>query len=226
MKADEIECRISETKEKYVRLLLYKTARTDAALLDEKFGIFGWRNEYKEIDGKMYCGIGIKSPDGEWVWKWNVGTESNTEAEKGQASDALKRAGFTWGLGAELYTAPDIQIWSPKVNITVTNGKPRCYERFSVKKIEYDEKGNIRDLLITNEKDKEVFKYVGGKTFKTDGIDPKPIVEEEPLATENQIKNVVWMISKGYCTYDGDLDKLTMAQAEEFIQAYKERAKR
>ena len=230
LKADEIECRIAETKRTsngngYVRLLLYKTARTDAALLDEKFGIFGWRNEYKEIDGKMYCGIGIKSPEGEWVWKWNVGSESNMEAEKGQASDALKRAGFTWGLGTELYTAPDIQIWEPNIEIKGTSDKPKCYEKFSVKKIEYDGDGKIRDLLIVNEKGKEVYKNIGGKTFKADGIDPKPIVEE-PLATDNQKKNVIWMISKGYCTYDGNIDDLTMAQAEAFIQQYKEATKK
>lgn len=232
LKADEIECRISETKEKYVRLLLYKTARTDAALLDEKFGIFGWRNEYKEIDGKMYCGIGIKSTEGEWVWKWNVGTESNTEAEKGQASDALKRAGFTWGLGAELYTAPDIQIWSPRVKIESYNGKPRCYEKFSVKQIEYDDAGKIMDLLIVSEKGKEVFKFRNGKEVKySDGIDPKPIAEEkkitqevirEPMATDEQKMKILTTsqnIDKLLAYYKiKSIQDMTMAQAEDALQ--------
>lgn len=171
LNASEIECRISETKmasngKGYVRLLLYKTARTDAALLDEKFGMFGWQNEYKVIDGKMYCGIGIKSDSGEWIWKWNVGTESNTEAEKGQASDALKRAGFTLGLGTELYSAPDITIWSPTVEIKEANGKARCYERFDVKEIGYDDNENINLLVIVNSKGKEVFR-MGGYASKT-----------------------------------------------------------
>ena len=38
LRADEIECRISEVdmQGRFLRLLLYKTARTDAALLDDK----------------------------------------------------------------------------------------------------------------------------------------------------------------------------------------------
>lgn len=131
-------------------LLLYKTARTDAALLDEKFTPFGWQNEFKEIGGKMYCGVGVKSGD-EWVWKWDCGTESNMEAEKGQASDAFKRAGFKWGIGAELYTAPRIFIPREKCNIREYQGKYRCYDSFSVEKIAYDKSENISGLAIKND---------------------------------------------------------------------------
>lgn len=131
-------------------LLLYKTARTDAALLDEKFTPFGWQNEFKEIGGKMYCGIGVNSDD-EWVWKWDCGTESNMEAEKGQASDAFKRAGFKWGIGAELYTAPRIFIPREKCNIRESQGKYRCYDSFSVEKIAYDKSENISGLAIKND---------------------------------------------------------------------------
>ena len=101
LKAEEIECRVSRVTQKGVVLLLYKTARTDADLLDETFTPFGWKNDFKLIDGVLYGGIGILH-DGEWIWKWDAGTESNTEAEKGRASDAFKRAGFKWGLGTEL----------------------------------------------------------------------------------------------------------------------------
>ena len=80
---NEIECRISEIDKKgqYLKLLLYKTARIDLALLDEKYGAENWCNDYKEIGGKMYCGIAVRDSTGVWVWKWNVGTESNMEAE-------------------------------------------------------------------------------------------------------------------------------------------------
>ena len=152
LRPDEIEVRVSEvlTGGKGVRLLLYKTARTDSAILDETFGPMGWQCRYECIDGKMYCGIGVKAQDGEWIWKWNVGTESNTEAEKGQASDALKRAGFVWGLGAELYSAPQITVWADAVNIKESGGKWRCYDRFDVDRIGYDGAGRIIELLITN----------------------------------------------------------------------------
>ena len=97
LRADEIECRIATVKpDKGVSVLLYKTARTDADLLDETFGPEFWENDFKLIDGVLYGGIGIdydKTGEG-LVWKWDAGTESNTEAEKGRASDAFKRAGF------------------------------------------------------------------------------------------------------------------------------------
>lgn len=150
--ADEIECRISEidNQGRFLSLLLYKTARTDAKLLDERFGAEKWTNDYKSIDGKMYCGIGINF-NGSWVWKWNCGTESNTEAEKGEASDAMKRAGFVWGIGTELYSSPRIKVFSDKCTIKENGGKQRCYDRFSVREISYDADGNITTLLIWND---------------------------------------------------------------------------
>lgn len=150
LRENEIECRISEISKsgQFLKLLLYKTARTDAALLDETYGEDRWQNDYKILDGKLYCGIGIKSESGEWIWKWNVGTESNMEAEKGQASDAMKRAGFVLGIGTELYSSPEIKIPAEKCNIKEYNGKYRCYDNFYVEKIAYDAQQNICGLSI------------------------------------------------------------------------------
>lgn len=148
----EIECRISEINKQGngLSLLLYKTARTDAALLDETYGPERWQNDFKMLDGKLYGGIGIKF-DNEWIWRWDCGTESNKEAEKGQASDAFKRAGFKWGLGAELYTSPRINISKEKCQIKEYNGKLKCYDSFSVEKIVYDDFGNIIAIAIWND---------------------------------------------------------------------------
>ena len=150
LNADEVECRISEIDKqgRFLRLLLYKTARTDAAMLDETYGPMNWCNDYREINGKMYCGIAVRSESGEWVWKWNVGTESNMEAEKGQASDAMKRAGFVWGIGTELYSAPEIKISAEKCNIKEYGGKYRCYDKFEIEKIAYNDKQEISGLSI------------------------------------------------------------------------------
>ena len=147
----EIECRVSEIAKtgQYLKLLLYKTARTDAAILDETFGPLNWQNKYEVIDGKMYCSVGVKDPTtGEWIWKQNVGTESNMEAEKGQASDAMKRAGFVWGIGTELYTAPDIKVPADKCNIKQYGERFKCYDRFTVEKIAYDESESISGISI------------------------------------------------------------------------------
>ena len=156
LKPNEIECRIQQLGKYngkdgvklYARVLLYKTARTDAALLDEVIGPQNWQNAYRSIDGKLYCGIGIRTAH-DWIWKWNTGTESNMEAQKGEASDAMKRAGFVLGIGTELYSAPDIVIYSPKAEIRETEkGKLVCYDRFYVRDIAYDANENISRLVI------------------------------------------------------------------------------
>lgn len=155
---DEIECRVSRVNSGGVSLLLYKTARTDADLLDETFGADRWANDFKIVDGVLYGGIGIDyAGDGHLVWKWDAGTESNTEAEKGRASDAFKRAGFKHGIGRELYSAPDIFV--PASLVKITNGK--CYEKFEVASIAYDDNEHISDISITVQ-GREVYRM--GKT--------------------------------------------------------------
>lgn len=116
LRADEIEVRVaqikSDPKQKgfgKVKLLLYKNARVDMTVLDEEIGPDKWQRDHKEVKGNLFCGIGIKFED-DWVWKWDCGTESYTEKEKGEASDSFKRAGFNWGIGRELYTAPNIVL--------------------------------------------------------------------------------------------------------------------
>lgn len=112
LRADEIEVRVGQVYEKGVTMLLYKNARTDMQVLDETYGAMNWQKDYKEIKGNLYCGVGVYDPDKkEWVWKWDCGTESNTEKEKGEASDAMKRSSVNWQIGRELYTAPF--IWLP-----------------------------------------------------------------------------------------------------------------
>ena len=60
LKPDEISVKVKQITEKGCLLLLYKTARVDAQILDETFGAAGWVNDFKEIKGNLFCGIGIK----------------------------------------------------------------------------------------------------------------------------------------------------------------------
>ena len=160
LKAEEIECRVSQVTAKGCSLLLYKTARVDRAILDEEFGAMNWQNDFKVIDGKMYGGIGVSRVTNgniEWIWKWDCGTESNTEAEKGQASDCFKRAGFKWGIGIELYSAPFIWV---NCETEQYNGKYKLkdkFAKFTVKTIGYDENRNINSLVITDSNGNIVF---------------------------------------------------------------------
>lgn len=97
LRADEIDCRISTVSEKGLSLLLYKDARVDMTILDETVGPENWQRSHELINGNLFCNVGIKCGN-EWVWKQDVGTESYTEKEKGQASDSFKRACFNWGI--------------------------------------------------------------------------------------------------------------------------------
>lgn len=151
LRANEIEARVATVKENGVSLLLYKDARTDQNILDETFGIFGWQRSHQLIGDRLYCTVSVydKSMD-QWISKQDVGTESYTEKEKGQASDSFKRACFNLGIGRELYTAPFIWIPSNNVQIKNQNGTYKTFDRFEVKSIGYDDEGNINQLEIVN----------------------------------------------------------------------------
>jgi hypothetical protein len=155
LRADEIECRVQSVKEKGLVLLLYKDARVDMNILDETVGASNWQREHYECKGNLFCrvGIDIGTHEGKaerWVFKSDCGTESNTEAQKGEASDSFKRACFNWGIGRELYTAPFTWIPAEKCNIVDgKNGSKQCYDKFVVEKIIIENK-QIVALAIWN----------------------------------------------------------------------------
>jgi hypothetical protein len=83
-------------------MLDYIDARYVMDTLD-KLGPENWQDRYEDRDdGSVRCGIGI-NVEGEWIWKWDVGTPSNIEPEKGSHSEAFKRAGVKWGIARDLY---------------------------------------------------------------------------------------------------------------------------
>lgn len=81
----------------------YIDSRDVQDLLDEVCGCENWQSDYKEVKGNVYAGVGINI-SGQWVWKWDCGTESKMDAEKGEASDSFKRAAVKWGVGRFLYS--------------------------------------------------------------------------------------------------------------------------
>lgn len=154
--AEEIECRVQSVKQNGLVLLLYKDARVDMNILDATVGPENWQREHYECKGNLFCRVGINIIRGgstieeKWVWKSDCGTESNTEAQKGEASDSFKRACFNWGIGRELYTAPFIWIKAEACNITEgKNGSKQCYDKFEVEKIIIENK-QIKAVAIRN----------------------------------------------------------------------------
>ena len=187
LKASEIECRISTVKQNGVSLLLYKDARCDQNILDETVGAERWQRKHELIDGKLFCSVGIRyqfDGAGEWIWKQDVGTESFTEKEKGQASDSFKRACFNWGIGRELYSAPFIWITSKeKGGIAEVTRKPNnngftCFDRFSVSHIAYSNDETISELEIVHDKSKLVAFRYGTQNSRTVAETPiSPVLE-------------------------------------------------
>lgn len=163
LNADEIDCRVNTVSENGCSLLLYKDARCDMNILDEKVGPMGWSRSHSRDNAN--CTVSIWDSDKEqWISKEDTGTESYTEKEKGLASDSFKRACFNWGIGRELYTAP--RIWIGKSDVTLqekgnTGSKKQytTYDHFRVTQI-IVENGKIVALAIKNDSlNKMVFKY-------------------------------------------------------------------
>lgn len=196
LRADEIECRVGQCVEKGCTLLLYQDSRCGMILLDEVVGAMNWTREHTFKDGKLYCKVGIWDEDkGVFVYKEDVGTESNTEQEKGQASDSFKRACVNWGIGRELYTAPFvwINLKSEEVKVTDYQGKKK-YQlvnniKFRVAEIDYDDKRNINKLIITD--NNNAIRYSFGANVKVDNKPkqtPKP-KEEAPKTPQQPQQN-------------------------------------
>jgi len=226
LKASEIDVRVATVKENGVSLLLYKDARVDQNILDETFGIFGWQRTHQEIGGRLYCTVSVYNPDTEeWISKQDVGTESYTEKEKGQASDSFKRACFNLGIGRELYTAPFIWIPSKNVKIQKQGDRYTTYDRFEVKSIGYDDDGNINQLEIVNKTlVKEAYK-MGAETEKAvDDPMNKKLPKEKVEALRNLCKKYNDMPEDRIYKLYGKkkLEDMTIADREDFTTKWEQ----
>lgn len=173
LRAEEIECRISTINEQGISLLLFKDARSDMKILDEVFGVYGWKRNHISIDGNLYCTVEVLNKEtGEWIAKQDVGTASYSEKEKGVASDSFKRACFNIGIGRELYSAPFIWVPASMVTIQKKNDRFVCKENFVVKRIEYNLEREIVGLVIATDKGKVVYE-LKNKAWKAEDKAPK-----------------------------------------------------
>lgn len=194
LNADEIECRIASIQKdkKGLSLLLYKDARVDQNILDEVVGPMNWQRSHQLIGDRLYCTVSIWDDEkNQWISKQDVGTESYTEKEKGQASDSYKRACFNWGIGRELYSAPF--IWITNQNCEITNDL-KCYDKFEVVDIAYNDKREITSLAIVNIKTKKVafsmnstYKMAEPKTETKTKAKEEPKSESQPQPTNKPI---------------------------------------
>ena len=169
-----------------VNLLLYKNARVDMKILDELFTPMGWKRTHKLIGDRLYCCVEVfNEKTGEWICKEDVGVESNTEAEKGQASDSFKRACVNWGIGRELYTAPKITIELNENEYTKDqNSRIKVWAYFSVKSIGYDSKTRTITSLEIQDKYGNVRFSMGGSVQQSQS-EPSQAVKARRAAKAN-----------------------------------------
>lgn len=182
LEAHEIDVRIGQTiataKWQGVSLLLYKNARVDMDILDETVGEENWQRDHVVINDNLYCAVGIWSESkGQWVWKKDCGTESNTEKEKGEASDSFKRACVNWGIGRELYTAPKDMLISCELDDSKKKPKDKKL-KFYVSHIAYEKK-RITELSIVNQDGELMYSFPKkGSNQNTHKTPPK--TEDKP----------------------------------------------
>lgn len=203
---EEIDFRVqSINKGGYATILAYKDARVDMNRLDAVYGVGYWQRKHEVINGKEFCSVGVWNKEiSQWVWVQDCGTQSNTEKEKGQSSDAFKRACFNLGIGRELYDYPIIQVKLTDAEFDKSTGKPTF--NFKLKQWTwisvFDENGKIKILTAVDEKGIERYTY--GKPKNSS--DNKP--ELKLLKTDSKAwKQIVDKISKGETISKADLLK-------------------
>lgn len=192
LRKDEIECRVQQVTDKGAVILLYKDARCDMRLLDETVGAMNWQRSHDVVNGHLFCTVSIWDEDKkQWISKQDVGTESNTEKEKGESSDSFKRACFCFGIGRELYTAPFIFVKKELFKTYINKqGKEATSDRFKVSAINVED-GVIKLLEITNtgqygNDNNVVFRYPAFSTETNKGINNEPKREEPPTAPKQE----------------------------------------
>lgn len=228
LRADEIDCRLATVTKKGVSLLLYKDARCDMNILDETVGPENWQRHHTRDNAN--CIVSIWDAEKEqWVEKEDTGKESNSEKEKGLASDSFKRACFNWGIGRELYTAPF--IWIPagqcRIEETTYNGKTKyiCMDKFYVSQIGYGENGSIDALEI---KCRNQTVYTLGKEIS----EPSHSAPDEPKRIKPEQVNEIYIQlqrtgvgRKALLNQYGldDIREMTITQFEEAIDILKDK---
>lgn len=171
--ANDIEVRAARCGSNWAQLLLYKDARCDMNILDEAVGPMNWTRSHSRDNANCVVSIWDEQKK-QWIYKEDTGTESNTEKEKGLASDSFKRACVNWGIGRSLYTAPAIFI---NVDCENRNGKYYLPPKYKLKVTEYEtEEGRISYLVIKHE-DEVVYEF--GKSKNQMEIKPEEEEEEE-----------------------------------------------
>lgn len=155
---DMVEVRIGQLQSTqygyYANLLLYQNPNATFEALDKTFGSLGWNREHIAIGSDVYCKITVKDPNGNEVYRMDVGSAGDFEPEKSRATDGFKRAAMNFiPAFRSLRKSPKIRIkLADKEVIEGNNGRLKCYTGFAVASLSFDdEKQCFTDLVIVDE---------------------------------------------------------------------------
>ena len=188
--ARDIELKVQSVNKGGVILCPYVSKRFVIKALNNKYGETGWK-VLRTQDGRM-ASISIKDKDtNEWVDKgYDIGTASEFESEKGLLTDALKRAASLLGIANSLATSPNLFIRKDFANILVDDkGKGKCYDKFRVLDIRYDEDECISYIRILNESTGRIC-YEWQDIYRPQPTQPQQAPQDTPGASESSQNTV------------------------------------
>lgn len=187
---EEVECRIDTVGPGSITLVFYSTARCVMSILDELFGLFGWKKEIREIPRTAeqdkfaaICKLTITDPkSGVAIVREDVGEDD--KSYKAAASDALKRAAMNVIPSIRaLYDIPACRISAGKLGLSLTNPNNKDqskqemktltrYMKFAVNNISFRESATgivVKTLQVVNQESGDiVLEYVNDtKIYKS-----------------------------------------------------------
>lgn len=232
---ESIDWRVQSISAKgFATILGYKDARYDMNVLDSVLGPNNWKKEFAVIAGNLFCGVSLWCDEkNQWVTKWDVGTESNTEKEKGQASDAFKRACFNLGIGRDLYDLPRIQVFLKPNEFTKVkaNNKEIGRATFDLQMPKWTWSRNEKGLLVGKDETGET-RFIEGETWnkpRGDGGQSAPApkkttppansehVGRDPVCSAEDVEEIVKLAKKAKVTgaqLKAKLESMKIGKAE------------
>lgn len=210
---NQIEVRPTNTKIKgKCSLLLYIDSRAVGKILNDTFGNFNWQIDYKNLGDKLYGTLSIwDNTKQQWVGKTDTGSATTIEADKGQASDILKRCLARWGADF-LYSSPDITIKCP--DSYYYNDK--LFMSFRVQEIGYDDNKKINHLIIVDKFGNVVFNM--NNESKTTPINTTPSQSTPTNNTTTSSSTTLEQLNQFYLETEPKDDKL-----KKFYRYYKDK---
>lgn len=206
---DQIDFRVqSINKGGYATILAYKDARVDMDRLDKVVGRGKWQRKHERIGETLYCSVGLYNDEiNEWVWVQDVGVPSNAESQKGEASDAFKRACFNLGIGRELYEFPAISVKLNKneFEIKKQGNYDKAVATWNLKVREWSwamDRDDAGIVTLTAKDEKGALRYQWQRSFGTN-----PYTEEQRTKFMNYLDQGTPIEFRGYAKSLDDIDQ-------------------